>query len=273
MATGSFFRFGRWPASATCDAQTQVARHTACNPLADILVSETSSVLVVTGLAVEARIAAGPGITTICSGGDPDRLRELLEPIDPRSLRAVVSFGLAGGLDPSLRAGDIVIAKDVLSGTTQSPTHEGVMLAFVERLARGRVIAVPGSIVGSDAVVADPAAKAALHETGFVAVDMESHVAAEFAAMHRLPLGVVRVICDSAQRRLPPLVGQALGTQGRIDLSRIMGSLARNPAQLSSLFGTGRDFAAALASLRRSRRLLGLGFGLVDAGDLLLDVP
>jgi hopanoid-associated phosphorylase len=244
--------------------------------LADTLISESSSVLVVTGLAVEARIAAGPGIMALCSGGDPERLRGLLESVEPRGLRAVVSFGLAGGLDPSLRAGDIIIATDVtdvLSGETHARTHEGLMVAFAERLARGRAAALSGSIVGSDAIVVDPAAKAALHETGFTAVDMESHVAAEFAATHRLPLGVVRVICDSAARALPPLVGQALGTKGRIELASIMGSLARNPRQLSSLFGTGRDFAAALASLRRSRRLLGLGFGLMDAGDLLLDMP
>jgi hopanoid-associated phosphorylase len=221
---------------------------------------------------LEARIARGPGIVTACGGGDSARLRNILSTTDPRSLRAVVSFGLAGGLDPSLRPGDIVIAKDVLFGSVNSATDATMTAVFAERLTRGRAAPISARIVGSDVVVGDPADKAALRRAGVAAVDMESHVAAEFAAKHGLPFGVVRVICDSAERALPPLADSALGAKGRIDLSAILGSLARNPSQISALVGTGRDFAAAVASLRRSRRLLGLSFGLVDAGDLVFDV-
>ena len=131
---------------------------------------------------------------------------------------------------------------------------------------------MPIRVVGWDAVVADPMEKAALHREGAHAVDMESHVAAEFAAAHGLPFGVVRVICDPAHRAVPPFAQQALGTSGSIRLPAIMGSLARNPSQVSALMGLGRDFATAIVALRRGRRLLGLGFGLVDAGELMLDV-
>lgn len=233
---------------------------------------DSRNVLVATGLALEARIARGPGIVTACSGGDPNRLRAILAETDPRALRAVVSFGLAGGLDPSLRAGDVVIADNVHSGAFRSRTSESVMGAFAACLTRGGTAPRSGHVAGSDVIVLDPAAKAALHRAGVAAVDMESHIAAEFAARHRLPFGVVRVICDSADRALPPLVDNALGPRGRIDLTAVLGSLARNPGQISLLLGTGRDFAAAVASLRRSRRLLGLGFGLANARDLMLDV-
>ena len=58
-------------------------------------------VLIVTGLAQEARIAAGPGMTVICSSSDPQQLRALLTVFDPTTIRGVISFGLAGGLDPA----------------------------------------------------------------------------------------------------------------------------------------------------------------------------
>src|SRR6266699_2504665 len=73
-------------------------------------------VLIVTGLVQEARIAAGPGMTVICSSSDPQQLRALLTVFDPLTIRGVISFGVAGGLDPTLKSGDVVVATEVLSG-------------------------------------------------------------------------------------------------------------------------------------------------------------
>ena len=60
-------------------------------------------ILVVTGLAAEARLAAGPGVTIVMAGGDPARLRELLRARRQPDCRAVISIGIAGGLHPSCR--------------------------------------------------------------------------------------------------------------------------------------------------------------------------
>ena len=72
--------------------------------------------LIVTGLVQEARIAAGPGMTVICSSSDPQQLRALLATLDSSSFRGVISFGVAGGLDPALKSGDVVVATEVLAG-------------------------------------------------------------------------------------------------------------------------------------------------------------
>src|SRR6202007_2514109 len=73
-------------------------------------------ILIVTGLVQEARIAAGPGMAVVCSASDPAQLRALLSVFDPKTIRGVVSFGVAGGLDPSLRSGDVVVATEVVAG-------------------------------------------------------------------------------------------------------------------------------------------------------------
>jgi len=73
-------------------------------------------VLIVTGLVQEARIAAGPGMIVICSSSDPRQLRALLATLDSSTFRGVISFGVAGGLDPSRSPrrgrGDEVFAGD-----------------------------------------------------------------------------------------------------------------------------------------------------------------
>ena len=72
--------------------------------------------LVITGLAKESRIAAGPGVShVICSGSDPGRLRAHLSGLDPTGLRAVISFGIAGGLDPSLGPGSLILARRIVA--------------------------------------------------------------------------------------------------------------------------------------------------------------
>src|ERR1700709_768890 len=76
-------------------------------------------ILIVTGLAQAARIAAGPGMTVICSSSDPKQLRALLATFDPSTIRGVISFGVAGGLCPPLKSGDVVVATEVMAGDSR----------------------------------------------------------------------------------------------------------------------------------------------------------
>ena len=107
------------------------------------------------------------------------------------------------------------------------------------------------------------AKKAALWmETGAAAVDMESHIAAAYAADAQLPFAALRVISDPANRALPALARDAIKPNGDIDLRLVLRGVARNPMTLRSLVSTGIDFNRALRSLRGCRDLL-LGDGLV----------
>jgi len=108
--------------------------------------------------------------------------------------------------------------------------------------------------------------KAALHlETGAAAVDMESHIAADYAAKAGLPFAALRVISDPATRALPPLAMAAIKPNGNIDLGKVLRAVARNPSALLDLVSTGIDFNRALRSLRGCRSFLLGSEGLVTA--------
>jgi adenosylhomocysteine nucleosidase len=225
-------------------------------------------VLIVTGLIQEARIASGPGMTVICSSSDPQQLRALLTVFDPETIRGVISFGVAGGLDPSLKSGDIVVATEVLAGDARwlagLALNDDVMAGF--GLGRRRV--VRGRLAGAEQVVAARHLKEALHlETGAAAVDMESHIAAEYADKVGLPFAALRVVSDPAHRALPPLAMAAIKANGDIDLRKVLRSVARNPRTLRDLVATGIDFNRALRSLRGCR-----GFLLGSDGFLTADL-
>src|SRR5471030_3138497 len=139
-------------------------------------------ILIVTGLVQEARIAAGPGMTVICSSSDPQQLRALLGTFDPSTIRGVISFGVAGGLCPTLKSGDVVVATEVMAGAARWLAGLALSEELIAGAGLGRRRVVQGGLAGVEKVVAAQAGKAALHlETGAVAVDMESHIAAAYA--------------------------------------------------------------------------------------------
>jgi adenosylhomocysteine nucleosidase len=227
---------------------------------------DSRPILIVTGLVPEARIAAGPGKAVICSSSDPQQLRALLTVFDPSTIRGVISFGVAGGLDPSLKSGDVVVATEVTAGDAR--WFAGLSLAEdqIATLAMGGRRIVRGGLAGVEEVVVAQAGKAALRsETGAAAVDMESHIAAAYAAEAGLPFAALRVISDPASRALPALARAAIKANGDVDLRKIFRGVVQNPRTLRALVSTGIDFNRALKSLRGCRGfLLGRG-GLVPA--------
>ncbi len=225
---------------------------------------DSRPILIVTGLVQEARIAAGPGMAVICSSSSPTQLRALLTVVDPESIRGVISFGVAGGLDPTLRSGDVVVATEVLAGDARWAAGLSLSDDLIDKLTSGRRRVVRGSLAGAEEVVTGRSCKAALHsETGAAAVDMESHIAAAYAAEQGLPFAALRVISDPAHRALPALAREAIKPNGQIDVAAILRGVVRNPATVRALVSTGLDFNRALRSLRVSRDFLIGSEGLV----------
>jgi len=231
----------------------------------------------VTGLAFEARIVAGPGVTVICGGGQV-QLRRSLEAAIRKGCHGVLSFGIAGGLTPHLKPGSCVIGRSIIAENSRYASDIGWAQSLMD-LVQG---AVPrhaaqdvsfGDIAGSDVPLACTHAKRKLHEkTGAVAVDMESHVAARIASEHRVPFAAFRVITDPSHRALPPAALVATNADGRIDYRAIIRSLVRHPKQMPTLFRLALDSWAARQALVPSRRFLGPNLGLPNMRQHLLDV-
>jgi adenosylhomocysteine nucleosidase len=215
-------------------------------------------VLVACGLAIEARIARGPGVRSVAGGVDTRRLASELERAVSAGAGAILSFGLAGGIDPGLRAGTCIVARGIHAASGYRACDTG----WTSRLA-GRIPGVVvGDLAGSDRPLADRDAKHALHiATSALAVDTESHVAAGIAAAHALPFAAFRVVADPALRTLPAAALVALRAGGTVDVAAVLGSLVRAPSQLPLLLRIALDARAALAALRRGRRRAGARFG------------
>jgi adenosylhomocysteine nucleosidase len=226
-----------------------------------------NAVGVVAALAAEAR-ALGPAVRGI---GDVSSLRngslvaisgmgcaaaevsaaKLIE----AGASALMSFGLAGGLDPALAAGSMVFPSEVISREGASfPTS----MEWRERLSaavQGLGPVSAGWLLTSARAIDSVAEKAAaFRDTGAVAVDMESLAIARLAAAHRLPFVALRVIVDTAADELPRAVVTA-SVGGQLRMGRLLGAIVSAPAELGALIrlaGRYRTATRRLAAVARA---------------------
>ena len=162
---------------------------------------------------------------------------------------ALVSWGMAGALDPQLAAGTVclpheVIASDGTSFGTARHWRErlAALVAAVRPVAGGKLLT---SVHAIDSVAAK---EVAYGTTGAAAVDMESAAVAEAAAAHGLPFIAVRVIVDTAGDALPRAV-VAASRAGQVQIWRLIFGLLLAPADIAPLVRLTRRYRIAIRSL------------------------
>jgi adenosylhomocysteine nucleosidase len=195
------------------------------------------------GFAAEARVARLSGWQVTIGGGTTEGAARAAQRLIDAGASGIVSFGLAGGLDPRLRAGTVIVAGSVTAYGRMWPTDPNLNI---------RLGGTTGHLcLGLDRAVASSDEKLRLNmETGASLVDMESGAVAMVAAAARVPFAVLRAICDPADRTLPPAALVALDTAGRVAAARLAMSVLASPGQVKALFGLARDAAAARRALR-----------------------
>ncbi len=171
--------------------------------------------------------------------------RQLIE----AGARALLSWGMAGGLDPALRAGALFLPGEVIAadGTVYVTSSEW-RLALAAAVAACRPV-TGGRLLTSEDVIGSVADKAvAFRRTGAAAVDMESGAIAEAARAAAVPFLAVRAIVDTAEDQLPRAAIAAAGSS-EVRISRLLAALARSPGDLPGLVRLARAFRAASRSL------------------------
>ncbi|MGA8093089.1 MAG: hypothetical protein WB823_02375 [Steroidobacteraceae bacterium] len=162
----------------------------------------------------------------------------------------LASFGMAGGLDPALICGAVLLPEEVVApngaavSATTSEWRERVRAALP-----ASCVACGGKLLTSDRPVATPEAKAAAwRESRAAAVDMESAAIAQVARQAGLPFIALRVIVDTASDQLPAAVIAASGG-GQLRLGRLLAALLRAPGDVGGLIRLSARYRIAMRIL------------------------
>ncbi len=203
------------------------------------------------GLAAEARLARRFGIAAQATGGDAARGRTFARRI-AASAEGLLSFGVAGGLAPSLAPGTLLLPRAVVSERGERfAADDALHRRCAAALAAAGLAAEGGELLGLETVLATPQAKAAHYARhAALAVDLESIHVARAAEAAGKPFLALRAVADPATRSLPAAALIGLHPSGRAAPGRVLAALLREPGQFPALIETARDTRRALASLR-----------------------
>jgi hopanoid-associated phosphorylase len=219
---------------------------------------------VVVGLPQEAailkRVLGKATPLLVCAGAQPARAALGVAELIAAGADILLSFGFAGGLDPALRPGDIVVGAGVVGiDGTMHETDDALAQRICAALDEGGCRWSAGLVAGADQALTTPAAKQALSASaGAIIVDMESHAVAAAG----LPFTILRVVVDPAERALPASVLAAIDSHGRVKPAALMAGLLRRPREIGSLLALARDNGPARTGLRRAAAAVGRAFGL-----------
>jgi adenosylhomocysteine nucleosidase len=202
------------------------------------------STVIVVGLRSEALLARRLGVPVMVGGGTAAGAEAAARRAVAAGATALVSFGLAGGLDPDLRPGTLVVPAAVICEDNSFAADPTLMEWLGGTTAH--------HLLADDMPATDAETKRRLwQETGAATLDLESGAVVRVATAHGLPFAVLRVICDPAERNLPHAALVALDTRGAIGLARVARSVIARPRQISALLRLAADAMAARRALAR----------------------
>ncbi len=173
-----------------------------------------------------------------------------------QGVAALASVGVAGGLDPALGSGDIVVANAV-SGRwkgegkkifSSEPSCVGFALSA---LRASGIKAAEGEVVTVD----EPALTARKKKSVFrrsrgAAVDMESASVARVAQESGLPFFALRAVSDPCGSSISKELIECVADDGSLRAAILAGKLVRKPSLLRDLLRARREFSSALSSLK-----------------------
>lgn len=181
----------------------------------------------------------------------PERAHRAAKHLLSAGAKALVSWGVAGGLAPHLKAGTLLLPETVQTTRGRAYRTDSYWRQTLIQCLDNNLSLSCGGLQHTETVLSSPQEKAELYQqTRCAAVDMESAAVAKLAAEAQVPFLIIRAIADPAHATLPASALRALDLDGRLQPLALMASLLRHPQDLFNLWQLGGYFWAAKTTLR-----------------------
>jgi len=203
---------------------------------------------IITALPQEARCFKQRRVC-VCGMG-AERAEVAAQQLIQQGATALLSWGTAGGLEPQLRPGDLVMPKEVITSDNKSYLIDSNWHADIA--SQIKLTIHDGKLIHSEKIISSPLDKKNMFaDYRVIATDMESAGVAKAAAAAGIPFLVIRVIVDPAEQVLPSALIGALKDDGRVLHRKLIINLMKQPRQILEMLQLARHFAAAQKTMKQ----------------------
>lgn len=193
-----------------------------------------------------------PNVYVYYAGMGPDNATRAAQSLIELTVDALVSWGVAGALDPQLKSGDTVLPVELVDTEGQHYQVSQTWHAALSNKINGHGVYSTGRLLSTSDVQHDPQQKTRLGQSvQAVAIDMESTAVAKVARDAHKPFVVIRTIFDTVSMQIPSSSINATDEYGRVSVLKLMTGLLRSPAELLQYPGLTSAFTKARSSLQR----------------------
>ncbi len=185
------------------------------------------------------------------SGMGYDSARRSSQQLIELGIDALISWGLAGSIDVSLKSGDLLLARNVTGNEQSWATHADWLNKLQIECQHSSFSTLNADIASVSDICASISDKKNLSlKSGAIAVDMESSAIAELAATNNIDFLVIRAIADDADTSIPDAVLKYTDSLGKPDPIPFLLSCLKKPGQLKDLIKLAKCYKQALKTLK-----------------------
>jgi adenosylhomocysteine nucleosidase len=186
-------------------------------------------------------------VDLVVTGMGKENARRAAEAAISGEHKACIGAGFAGALRPTLKIGDVLVARAVRElgkSKTLECSRNLFMAAYENQGIEAKMFLTADHVVGT--------AEEKQRLSPFAeAVDMESFATISVAMEKKVPFVAVRVISDRFDQDMPVEIETTLDEHGRVKIGGVMKHVAAHPLQIPALIRLGRKSQTAAEALAR----------------------
>lgn len=197
----------------------------------------------------------------LCGMGE-EAARNAATRLQERGANSLISFGIAGALEPILRPGDLILPESIYTENLLLPVSLNWRNRIQEHLP-SHLRVIGGKLAASQKVLTSILEKHELAQsTGACAVDLESGAVAKVAADANIPFLAIRAIADPVEFSPPSTLLGAIHQDGSANLVRILSLLLKGSVNLSTLLRLAKELRTARSTLSTVVSYAGMELGI-----------
>ena len=185
------------------------------------------------------------------AGIGPQAAQQAAERLVSQGVSALLSWGVAAGLDTNLNAGSIAMPTQLLHKKTKFKVDGGWHKKIKKQITELATV-YEGTSVHTDEVLCEPTQKQTLHtNSNAIIADMESATIAAVAKQANIAFLSIRVVSDPAHIALPAVLAKHLSKHKNPDILRLVFASAIRPWQWVSCYKFALGSHIALRQLNK----------------------